>query len=167
MERRGLALATIGRRFGTVAGFYKYAVLDGHVPADPTLAVTRPRIAWEGQHRTVLHPLEYAALLTAARHDGPQSHALVALLGMLGLRVSEACGANVTDLHYDSGYELLTIMGKGRKPAQIPPTGPEGQLGVDVLGAFVDDIGGVAVQRSAVVVALDEVLLDLGPGPLQ
>ena len=112
MERRGLALATIGRRFGTVAGFYKYAVLDGHVPADPTLAVTRPRIAWEGQHRTVLHPLEYAALLTAARHDGPQSHALVAILGMLGLRVSEACGANVTDLHYDSGYELLTIMGK-------------------------------------------------------
>ena len=120
MESRGLAPATIGRRFGTVAGFYKYAVLDGHVPADPTLAVTRPRIVWEGQHRTVLHPLEYAALLTAARHDGPQSHALVALLGMLGLRVSEACGANVTDLHYDSGYELLTIMGKGRKPAQIP-----------------------------------------------
>ena len=86
---------------------------------------------------------------------------------MLGLRVSEACGASVTDLHYDSGYELLTSMGKSRKPAQIPPTGPEGQLGVDVLGAFVDDIGGVAVQRSAVVVALDEVLLDLGPGPLQ
>ena len=119
-ESRGLAPATIGRRFGTVAGFYKYAVLDGHVPSDPTLAVTRPRIAWEGQRRTVLHPLEYAALLTAARHDGPQSHALVALLGMLGLRVSEACGADITDLHYDSGYELLTIIGKGHKPAQIP-----------------------------------------------
>ena len=120
MESRGLAPATIGRRFGTVAGFYKYAVLDGNAAVNPTLAVTRPRIAWEGQRRTVLHPLEYAALLTAARHDGPQSHALVALLGMLGLRVSEARGANITDLHYDSGYELLTIMGKGHKPAQIP-----------------------------------------------
>ena len=73
MERRGLALATIGRRFGTVAGFYKYAVLDGHVPADPTLAVTRLRLAWEGQRRTVLHPREYAALLTAARRDGFRS----------------------------------------------------------------------------------------------
>ena len=134
MQSRGLAPATTGRRFGTVAGFYKYAVLDGYVPADPTLAVTRPRIAWEGQHRTALHPLEYAALLTAARHDGPQSHALVALLGMLGLRVSEACGANVTDLHYDSGYELLTIMGKGRKPAQIP-------LPVPVLRAVHDATG--------------------------
>ena len=39
---------------------------------------------------------------------------------MLGLRVSEACGADVTDLRYDSGYELLTIMGKDHKPAQIP-----------------------------------------------
>ena len=56
MESQGLAPATIGRRFGTVAGFYKYAVLDSHVPTDPTLAVTRPRIAWEGQRRTVLHP---------------------------------------------------------------------------------------------------------------
>jgi integrase/recombinase XerD len=120
MEGAGLAPATIGRRFGTVAGFYKYAALDGHIATNPTLAVTRPRVAWEGQRRTVLHPLEYAALLTAARHDGPSSHALVAVLGMLGLRVCEACNADITDLHYESGYELLTIMGKGRKPAQIP-----------------------------------------------
>jgi integrase/recombinase XerD len=120
MEAEGLAPATIGRRFGTVAGFYKYALIDGNATANPTLAVTRPRIAWEGQRRTVLHPLEYAALLTAARHDSPSSHALVAMLGMLGLRVSEACGAHVTDLHYESGYELLSIMGKGSKPAQIP-----------------------------------------------
>ena len=49
----------------------------------------------------MLHPLEDAALLTAARPDGPQLYALVALLGMLGLRVSEACGADITDLHND------------------------------------------------------------------
>ncbi len=41
MEQRGYAPATIGRRFGTVAGFYKYAVLDGHLVANPTVAVTR------------------------------------------------------------------------------------------------------------------------------
>jgi integrase/recombinase XerD len=120
MEQQELAPATIGRRFGTVAGFFRYAVLDGHLSDNPAQAVTRPRVSWEGQRRTVLHPLEYAALLTAARHDSPQSHALVALLGMLGLRVSEACRANVTDLSYHSGYELLQIIGKGNKPATIP-----------------------------------------------
>ena len=112
MEQRGLAPATIGRRFTTVAGFYCYAVIDGHCDKDPSLAVTRPRVPWEGQRRTMLHPLEYAALLTAARRDGPGSHALVALLGMIGLRVSEATNINSTDLRSQSGYELLTVMGK-------------------------------------------------------
>jgi len=36
----------------------------------------------------VLHPLEFAALLSAARASGPNDHALVCLLGMLGLRVA-------------------------------------------------------------------------------
>jgi len=84
MEQQELAPATIGRRFGTAAGFFKYAVLDGHLHDNPALAVTRPRVSWEAQRRTVLHPLEYAALLTAARHDGPQSHALVACSGCSG-----------------------------------------------------------------------------------
>lgn len=120
MEQRGYAPATIGRRFGTVAGFYRYAVIDGFLPADPSVAVTRPYVPWEGQRRTVLHPLEFAALLTAARRDGPHSHALIALLGMIGLRVSELCRIDVTDLRQQSGYELVSILGKGHKPAVIP-----------------------------------------------
>jgi site-specific recombinase XerD len=120
MEQRGYAPATIGRRFTTVAGFYRYATIDGHCPADPSRAVTRPKVSWEGQRRTVLHPLEFAALLTAARRDGATSHALVALLGMVGLRVGEACKLDVTDLRAQSGYELLTVLGKGAKPSEIP-----------------------------------------------
>jgi integrase/recombinase XerD len=120
MEGRNYAAATVARRFGTVATFYRYAVIDGLIATNPADAVTRPRVSWEGQRRTVLHPLEFAALLTAARAAGPVEHALVALLGMLGLRVSEACGADLTDLRYESGYELPHIVGKGAKPADIP-----------------------------------------------
>lgn len=111
MEGRGYAAATISRRFGTVAGFFKYAVLDGTLPASPAVAVTRPRVVWESQRRTVLHPLEYAALLTAARHDGPSPHALVAMLGMLGLRISEACGA---DVERDQPAQLAAHLLHGR-----------------------------------------------------
>ena len=56
MEQEQLAQATISRRFGTVAGFFRYAVVDGHLADNPALAVTRPRVSWEGQRRTVLHP---------------------------------------------------------------------------------------------------------------
>lgn len=134
LEQQGYAAATIGRRFTTVAGFYRYAVIDGHCAKDPAASVTRPKVPWEGQRRTVLHPLEFAALLTAARRDSPSSHALVALLGMIGLRVGEAVRSNITDLRMQSGYQLLAIIGKGAKPAVIP-------LPVPVMRAVVDAIG--------------------------
>ncbi|MDQ1643046.1 MAG: integrase/recombinase XerD [Actinomycetota bacterium] len=135
LEGRGYAAATVARRFGTVATFYKYAVIDGVIPANPATAVTRPRVAWEGQKRTVLHPLEFAALLAAARTSGPNDHALVCLLGMLGLRVSEACGTDITDLRYEAGYELLHVLGKGAKPADIP-------LPIPVLRAVREAVDG-------------------------
>jgi site-specific recombinase XerD len=100
LESRGYAAATVARRFGTVATFYKYAVIDGVIPANPADAVSRPKVAWEGQKRTVLHPLEFPALLSAARTSSPNDHALVCMLGMLGLRVSEACNADITDIRY-------------------------------------------------------------------
>ena len=68
----------------------------------------------------MLHPLEFAALLVAARTSGSDDHALVCLLGLLGLRVSEACASDITDLRYEAGYELLHVLGKGAKPADIP-----------------------------------------------
>src|SRR3954453_18395068 len=120
LEARGYAAATSSRRFTTVAVFLKYAVIDGLIPANPADAVTRPKVAWEGQRRTVLHPLEFAALLAAARTAGGTDRALIALLGMIGLRVSEAGHASITDLRYQGGYEILHVLGKGAKPADIP-----------------------------------------------
>jgi integrase/recombinase XerD len=135
LEGRGYAPATIARRFGTVATFYRYAVIDGALQANPAAAVSRPRITWEGQRRTVLHPLEFAAVLTAARTSSPNDHALVCLLGMIGLRVSEACAVDISDMRYESGYELLRVIGKGSKPADIP-------LPIPVLRAVREAIDG-------------------------
>ncbi len=45
LEARGYAPATISRRLSTLAGLFRYAVLDELVTANPTLTVTRPRVA--------------------------------------------------------------------------------------------------------------------------
>ena len=135
LEQRGYAPATISRRLSTVAGLFKYAVLDELVANNPTPAVTRPHVRWESQRRTVRHPLEFAAVLTAARRHSVTAHALVALLGILGLRVSEACGVQVTYLQYAGGYEVLHVLGKGAKPATIP-------LPIPVLRAVRDATAG-------------------------
>lgn len=120
LHDKGYAPATISRRLSTVAGLFRYAVIDEVVVKNPSLAVSRPKVQWEGQRRTVLHPLEDAAVLTVARQHSETAHALVALLGMLGLRVSEACQAQVADLQYTGGYQVLHVLGKGNKPADIP-----------------------------------------------
>jgi integrase/recombinase XerD len=133
LESRDYAAATIARRFGTVATFYNYAVVDGVVPANPAAAVTRPNVGVGGAERTVLHPLEFAALLAAARTSGPNDHGLVCLLGMLGLRVSEACATEITDIRYEAGYEPLHVLGKGTKPADIP-------LPIPVLRAVLEAV---------------------------
>ena len=46
--------------------------------------------------------------------------ALAVLLGLNGLRVSEARGANIEDLAIQRGHRTLAILGKGNKPAVIP-----------------------------------------------
>jgi integrase/recombinase XerD len=42
MEERGLAGSTVDRRLSTVCGYYRFAHLDGRVPANPALQVRRP-----------------------------------------------------------------------------------------------------------------------------
>lgn len=46
--------------------------------------------------------------------------ALAVLLGLNGLRVGEACGANIEDLGFERGQRTLQIVGEGNKPPGIP-----------------------------------------------
>jgi hypothetical protein len=48
--------------------------------------------------------LQFEALLTAARQSGNRNDfALVAMLGLLGLRIFEATGADISDLGEENG----------------------------------------------------------------
>jgi site-specific recombinase XerC len=42
------------------------------------------------------------------------------LLGLNGLRVSEACATDVEHLGLERGHRTLRVVGKGNKPAVIP-----------------------------------------------
>jgi integrase len=46
--------------------------------------------------------------------------ALAVLLGLNGLRVSEACATNIEDLGFERGHRTLRIVGQGNKPATVP-----------------------------------------------
>ena len=58
-------------------------------------------------------------MLVAAGLGGPQEHALVSLLALNGLRVSEAIGANIEQLGLERGHRTVTILRKGGKIVTI------------------------------------------------
>ncbi len=118
LETRELAPATIDRRLSTVCGFYRFAHIDGRIGSNPAQYVRRPQV-----HRSDGRGLDRSELgrfLFAAESYDHDHAALAVLLGLNGLRVSEACGTNVEDLGLERGHRTLRIMGKGNKPAVIP-----------------------------------------------
>ena len=119
-EIRRFKPSTTSRRFSVVAGFYRTCVIDGLMPHSPAEHVRRPAVPAESPTLGFTH-LQFEALLTAARESpNPCDFALVAMLGLLGLRIFEATGANIADLGEEHGHRVLRVSGKGSKVVQVP-----------------------------------------------
>ena len=85
----------------------------------PAAHVRRPRIDYES--RTVaLDRNELGALVVAAGLRPPAGHALISLLALNGLRVSEATGADIEHLGLERGHRTLTITREGGKVVTVP-----------------------------------------------
>lgn len=119
LEANGRATATIARRLCTVTGFYRYAEEEGLIAHSPAVHVRRPRIDSES-HAIGLDRNEVGALLVAAGLGPAAEHALISLLALNGLRVSEAIGANIEALGVERGHRTLTVLRKGGKTVTVP-----------------------------------------------
>jgi len=119
-EQQPWSEAYIAQHFVCVRSFYKTCVRDEILTKNPAEFVNAPKVHTEGQYRPYLTPLEFAAFLEASRRLGPVEHAAAALMGLCGLRVAEMCSLRVESLSQDAGYDMLSFIGKGSKPAEIP-----------------------------------------------
>ena len=116
MEERGLAASTIDRRLSTACGYYRFAHIDGRISSNPAEYVRRPTVH-PSERRGMDRGERGRFLFAAERFDHA---ALAVLLGLNGLRVSEACDTNIEDMAFERGHRVLRIVGKGNKPALIP-----------------------------------------------
>ena len=119
-EIRRFKPSTVSQRFSVVAGFYRTCVLDGLLEHSPAEHVRRPVVPAESPTLGFTH-LQFGALLTAARESpNPCDFALVAMLGLLGLRIFEATSADIADLGEEHGHRVLRVCGKSSKVVQVP-----------------------------------------------
>ena len=119
LEVMGRARATVTRRLSTIAGFYRYAVEEELLDRSPAAHVRRPRVDYES-HAVALDRNELGALLVAAGLGSPSVHALISLLALNGLRVSEATGADIEHLGLERGHRTLIVTRKGRQGGDRP-----------------------------------------------
>jgi hypothetical protein len=119
-EIRRFKPSTVSRRFSVTAGFYRTCVLDGIIEHSPAEHVRRPAVPAESPTLGFTH-LQFEALLAAARESANRyDFALVAMLGLLGLRIFEATSSDIADLGEEHGHRVLRVCGKGTKIVLVP-----------------------------------------------
>jgi len=119
-ETRRYKPSTVSRRVAVVAGFYRTSVIDAVLAQSPAEHVRRPNVPAESPTLGLTH-LQFEAMLATARTStNVNDFALVAMLGLLGLRIFEACGADISDLGEEHGHRVLRVTGKGGKVVLTP-----------------------------------------------
>ena len=119
-EVRRLRPSTVSRRLSVLATFYRTCVIDGILEHSPAEHVRPPQVPPESPTLGLSHP-QFEAMLSAGRDSANRNDfALVAMLGLLGPRIFEATGSDVTALGEARGHRVHKVLGKGDKTALIP-----------------------------------------------
>ncbi|MEO8659808.1 MAG: tyrosine-type recombinase/integrase, partial [Bryobacteraceae bacterium] len=119
LYRSGLSARSIARHLTTLRNCYRFLLREGVVAADPTALLPLPR-QWQNIPK-YLNSEEINRLLgapDASKPAGLRDRAMLELLYSSGLRVSELCAVQLSDLNLDLG--VVRVMGKGRKQRLIP-----------------------------------------------
>jgi integrase/recombinase XerD len=119
-EARRYEPSTVSRRTSVLCGFYRICVIDGLLEHSPAEYVRRPTVPAESPTLGLTH-LQFEALLGSARESANRNDfALIAMLGLLGLRICEATGADIADLGEEHGHRVLRVVGKGTRVVLVP-----------------------------------------------
>jgi site-specific recombinase XerC len=99
---------TLRSHVSYVRVFYAWAVIEGHVPQDPTLRMCAPKA-----RLTVPRPMPEVRLVQAMAAAGAVMAAILGLAGFAGLRACEIARLEWADCYLDEDEPYLRVLGKG------------------------------------------------------
>ena len=115
----GISAVSVARILCGVRSFFTFLLQDGYIEADPTELLESPK---KPEHLPAVLTLQEVDALEAAIDqslpEGRRDHAIIEVLYSCGLRVSELCGLQLSDLFLDEGF--LRVTGKGNKQRLVP-----------------------------------------------
>lgn len=119
LYRSGLTSRSIARHLTTLRSFYGFLLREGRIASDPTARLPLPR-QWRILPK-YLNLGEINQLLGApdpSKLTGRRDRAMLELLYASGLRVSELCQLQLSDVNHELG--VVRVMGKGNKQRLVP-----------------------------------------------
>jgi len=121
----GLMPSSINTMMHGVRGFFRFAHIDGLIPADPAIYARLPKIHQDESRTQGLDRLELIRFLQVAKTITVHHGASAYLLGINAPRASEAAAVRIEDYRETPrGHRVLHLVGKGNKPATMPLTVP-------------------------------------------
>ena len=121
----GLMASSVNTMMHGVRGFFRFAHIDGLIPADPAVYARLPKVHRDESRTQGLDRLELIRFLQVAQTITVHHGALAYLLGINALRASEAAAVRIEDYAETlRGHRVLHLVGKGNKPATMPLTVP-------------------------------------------
>ncbi len=121
----GLMASSTNTMMHGVRGFFRFAHIDGLIPADPAVYARLPKIHSDESRTQGMDRLELIRFLQVAQTTTVHHGALAHLLGINALRASEAAAVQVEDYAETlRGHRVLHLIGKGDMPATRPLTVP-------------------------------------------
>src|SRR5918995_3383028 len=125
LGERGLMDSSVVSMMNGVRGFFRFAHIDGLIPADPAVYARLPKVHRDESRTQGLDRLELIRFLQVAPTISVHHGALAYLLGINALRASEAAAVRIEDYAESlRGHRVLRLVGKGNKPATMPITVP-------------------------------------------
>ena len=120
LHNKGQAKASIARKAAAARSFTAWAKRRGIIELDPGVRLVSPNVSKTLPQ--IMSSDQAERVVTYKSDDSSPIHlrdlAIFELLYATGIRVSELCGADISDL--DLGRNVLRVMGKGQKERMVP-----------------------------------------------
>jgi integrase/recombinase XerD len=119
LYRKGLDSRSVARHLVTIRHFFRFALSESYIQEDPAENIDSPK--FRRRLPDFLNIAEVDCLLAQPDRSSPsglRDQAMIELLYSTGLRVSELCGLQVSDLQAEVG--CLRCVGKGDKERLVP-----------------------------------------------
>jgi integrase/recombinase XerD len=118
-SQAGLQARSLARLISALRSFYKFLLLDGLVPRDPTADLTSPKTWLLLPKFLTVDEVAHLILQPDERElHGLRDRAMLEVLYASGLRVSELIQLRPGDINLDDGYVIC--QGKGGKERVVP-----------------------------------------------